>query len=119
MDFENSYKQEYNNIIFEYCCHVSLSPGGPVVENPPAKVGDVGFPGGPVVKNQPANAGDAGLILGSGRYPGEGNENLLLPGKSHGQRSLVCYSLRGCKRLRHILVTKHQQIYIHMAYNNK
>ena len=74
VDFENSYKQEYNNIIFKYCCHVSLSPGGPVVENPPASAGDVGFPGGPVVKNQPANAGDAGLILGSGRYPGEGNE---------------------------------------------
>jgi len=33
-----------------------------------------------VVKNPPANAGDArdmGLILGSGRYPGEGNGNPL------------------------------------------
>ena len=28
-----------------------------------------------VVKNPPANAGDVGLILGSGRSPGEGNDN--------------------------------------------
>ena len=32
----------------------------------------LGFPGGSVVENPPANAGDAGLILGSGRFPGEG-----------------------------------------------
>ena len=39
-----------------------------------------GFPGGSVVKNSPANAedsGDAGSIPGSGRSPGEGNDNLL------------------------------------------
>ena len=39
-----------------------------------------GFPGGSVVKNLPANAGntgDAGLIPGLGRFPGEGNGNLL------------------------------------------
>ena len=36
-----------------------------------------GFPGGSVVKNLPANAGDAGLILGLGRFPGEGNGNPL------------------------------------------
>ena len=38
------------------------------------------FPGDKVVKNPPANAGysgDVGLILGSGRYPGEGNSNRL------------------------------------------
>ena len=37
-----------------------------------------GFPGGRVVKNLPANVGDArdmGLISGSGRSPGEGNGN--------------------------------------------
>ena len=39
-----------------------------------------------------------GSIPGSGRYPGEGNGNLiLLPGKSHGQRSLVSYSPWGHK----------------------
>ena len=47
------------------------------------------------VKNPPVNAGDlrdAGSIPGSRRSPGEGNGNplqLILPGKFHGQRSLV------------------------------
>ena len=59
-----------------------------------------------MVKNQPANARDAGLIPGLGRSPGGGNlQNPLerqpppvfLPGKSHGQRSLVGYSPQGCK----------------------
>ena len=36
-----------------------------------------GFPGSSVVKNLPANAGDAGVIPGSGRDPGEGNNNPL------------------------------------------
>ena len=35
------------------------------------------FPGGSVVKNSFANAGDTGLIPELGRYPGEGNGNLL------------------------------------------
>ena len=37
----------------------------------------LGFPGGSVVKNPSANAGDSGLILGLGRFPGEGNCNQL------------------------------------------
>ena len=40
----------------------------------------MGFPGGSMVKNPPANAGDAGdtgSIPGSGRSPGEGNDNPL------------------------------------------
>ena len=37
----------------------------------------LGFPGGSVLKNPPANAGDSGSIPGLGRYPGEGNGNLL------------------------------------------
>ena len=32
-----------------------------------------------------------------------------LPGKSHGQRTLVGYSPQGCKRVRHVLATKQQQ----------
>ena len=32
-----------------------------------------GLPGGSVVKNLPANVGDTSLIPGSGRSPGEGN----------------------------------------------
>ena len=35
------------------------------------------FPSGSVVKNPPANTGDPGSIPGSGRYPGEGNDNPL------------------------------------------
>ena len=41
---------------------------------------NTGFSGGSVVKNLPANAGDARdkhLIPGSGRSPGEGNDNPL------------------------------------------
>ena len=37
----------------------------------------MGFPSGTVVENPPANAGDAGSILGSGRFPGGGNDNPL------------------------------------------
>ena len=59
-----------------------------------------GFPGGSVVKNPPANAGDMGLIPGLGRSPRGGNGEpilVLLPGKSHGQRSLAGYSPWGHK----------------------
>ena len=62
-----------------------------------------------MIKNLPASAGDLGLILGSGRSPGEDNGNPLqysLPGKSHGQRSLLGYSPWCCKRIGHNLVTK-------------
>ena len=58
----------------------------------------MGFQGGSVVNNSFANAGDTGdlnSILGSRKSPGEGNSNSLeyfLPGKFHGQRSLVGYS---------------------------
>ena len=36
-----------------------------------------GFPGGSVVKNPPANVGDVGSIPGLGRSPREGNGNPL------------------------------------------
>ena len=62
------------------------------------------------------SAGDLGLIPGLGRFPGEGNGNLIqpdpifLPGKSHGQRNLVGYSPWDCKSVGHHLLTKqHQQ----------
>ena len=41
------------------------------------------------------NIGDMGSIPGSGRSPGEGHDNFLFPGESHGQRSLVGYSPEG------------------------
>ena len=58
------------------------------------------FPGGSEVKMSAWNAGDQGLIPGSGRSPGDGNGNplqFLLPGESHGGRSLVGYSPWGRK----------------------
>ena len=72
----------------------------------------MGFPGGSVVKNPPANAGDAGSIPGSGRSLGGRKKwqptPVFLPGKAHGQRSLVGYSQWGRKELGHILGTKQQ-----------
>ena len=64
-----------------------------------------GFPGGSDGKESACNAGDPGAIPGSGRFPGEGNGNsrewqptpVLLPGESHGQRSLAGYSPCGHK----------------------
>ena len=52
-----------------------------------------------MVKNLPANAGpgDTGSIHGSGISPGVGN--VLWPGKSYGQRSLVGHSPWGRKEL--------------------
>ena len=58
-----------------------------------------------VERNRPANEGDvrdSGLILGSGRFPGEGHDNPLQYSclkNLHGQRSLVGYSPWGCKEL--------------------
>ena len=70
-----------------------------------------GFPGGSIVKNLPANAGDMGLIPGSGRSPGEGNDNpfqflaweIPWPEKPRGLHFM------GLQRVRHHLLTKQQQ----------
>ena len=56
-----------------------------------------GFPGGSGGKASARNAGDLGSIPGLGRSPGEGNGDPLLPGESHGQRSLAGYSPWGRK----------------------
>ena len=46
--------------------------------------------GGSDGKESACNAGDQGLIPGSGRSPGEENDNpLFVPGESHAQRSLL------------------------------
>ena len=59
-----------------------------------------GFPGGAVVKNLAANIGDLGLTPGSARSPGEGNGKLVvLPGESQRQRSLAGYSRWGPREL--------------------
>ena len=60
----------------------------------------IGFPDGTVIKNLPANTGDVSLIPGSERSPGVGKRQptpVFLPGKFHGQRSLVCYRPWGHK----------------------
>ena len=68
-------------------------------------VKSLGFPGGSVVKNLPANAGDVGLIPGLGRSLGGKKKwqptPVFLPGKAHGQRSLVACRPWGLKRVRH------------------
>ena len=72
---------------------------------------DVGLPGWLRGKEFAWNIGDAGLTPGSGRSSGEGNGNPLqysLPGKSHGQRSLVGYSPWGHKHVGQSWVAKQQ-----------
>ena len=61
----------------------------------------MGFPGVSEVKNPPANAGDSGSSPGLGRSPEEEWHPTLvfLPGKFHGQKSLVGFSPWGCKQL--------------------
>ena len=53
-----------------------------------------------MVKNPPADVGDSGLIFGV-RKTTCGRKRqptpVFLPGKAHGQRSLVGYSPWGCK----------------------
>ena len=72
-----------------------LIPGwGRCPGRPPTPV-FLGFPGGSVDKESACNAGDLGLIPGSGRSPWRRKWQptpAFLPGKSHGQRSLVGYS---------------------------
>ena len=60
------------------------------------------FPGGLDGKVAAYNVGDPGSIPGLGRSPGEGNGNphqCSCLEKTHGWRTLVGYSLLGCKEL--------------------
>ena len=57
-----------------------------------------GFPGGTVVKNPPANVGDAGLMSGLGRFPGAGNGNPLQYSCLRNPMNRG-YSPQGCKEL--------------------
>ena len=60
------------------------------------------LPGGSVVKNPPANVGDAGSVPGLEKSLREGNDNPLqysCLGNPHGQRSLVGCSPWGHKEL--------------------
>ena len=102
-------------------------PGNLVVKNPPANAGDVGsfpgsrrspgegndnllqysrlelgFPWSSTGKESACSAGDLGLIPGLGRPPWRRKWKptpVSLPGKSHGQRSLVGCSPWGRREL--------------------
>ena len=67
----------------------SSSPAFPMMYSPDLPCGSDG-------KASAYNAGDLGSIPGSGRSSGEPSP-VLLPGKSHGWRSLVGYSTWGRK----------------------
>ena len=63
---------------------------------------DKGFPGGSDGKESTCNAEDLDSVPGLGRSPGGGHGNPLqysCQENPHGQRSLVGYSPRGCKKL--------------------
>ena len=68
----------------------------------------VGFPSGSVVKKPPANEGDRDLTPGSGRSPGEGNNNpcqyscLGIPWTEESGRLWT----KGLQRVRNDLATK-------------
>ena len=69
-----------------------------------------------MVKNPLASAGDSSSIHGLGRSPEEENGKstpVILPGRSHGQRSLVGYRPWGCKELYMTeLVNSNNNIYL-------
>ena len=72
------------------------------------------FPGGTVVKNPPATAGDTrdlGSIPGSGRSPGEGNDNPLQYSclENPMNREAWRATVNGVSRAGHDLDTKQQQ----------
>ena len=61
-------------------------------------MGSMGFPGGSDGKESVSNSEDLGSVSGLGRSPGEGDP-VFLPGKFHGQRSLVGYGPWGHEEL--------------------
>ena len=60
------------------------------------------FPGGSAGKESACHAGDPGSIPGLGRCPGGGHatHSSILPGESHGQRSLAGYRPKSQTRLK-------------------
>ena len=68
-----------------------------------------------MVKNQPANAGDTGDVESLGQEDpleeGMATHTVFLPGKSHGQRSLVGYTPWGLKESDMTEVTWHAHMH--------
>ena len=82
----------------------------------------MGFPGGSVVKNLPAQCRSRELYLWVWKISWRKRWQhipVFLPGKSHGQRSLVGYSPWDCcrTRVKYHSVTKQQQQRIFVAQN--
>ena len=73
-------------------------------------VAQMGFPGGSVVKNTPANVGDMGLIPGSGRSPEGGTGNPLQYSclENAMDRGAWWATVHGVARVGHDLETKQQ-----------
>ena len=68
--------------------------------------------GGKESASNTGNIGDMGQIPVSGRSAGGTKWEptpVFLPEKSQGQRSLMGYSLRGCKRVGHIAMKQQTQ----------
>ena len=64
-------------------------------------------------KQSACDAADTDVLPGLGRSPGGRNGKptpVFLPGKNHGQRSLVGYSPWACKRVDHSLATQQQSV---------
>ena len=72
---------------------------------------DYSHTAGSAVKTPPANAGDPGSSSRVVKIPWTRKWQpapVFMPGKAHGQRSLVGYGPKGCKRIRHKLVTNNK-----------
>ena len=79
----------------------------------------VSFPGGSSCQESACNAGDVGSIPASGRFPGEGNSNTLQYSSlenlmDRGVWQTIVHG--GCKRVRHYLATKQQQIFVRKSF---
>ena len=90
--------------VFSWQNSISLCPASFSTPRPnlPVTLGVSGVPGGSEVKASASNPGHPGSFPGLGRSCGEGKWQptpVLLPGESHGGRSLVGYSPWGCKEL--------------------
>ena len=69
-----------------------------------------------MVNNPPSNAGDVGSAPDPERFPWRRKWQptpVILPGKSHEQRSLAGYSPWGRKRAGRDLVTKQQTLHLY------
>ena len=114
-------KSKKSTLVFKIFCKTSdlymgqdirsVHGGGDLfTENMKWPVAQMGFPGGSVVKNTPANVGDMGLIPGSGRSPEGGTGNPLQYSclENAMDRGAWWATVHGVTRVGHDLETKQQ-----------